>query len=307
MKLKPPLVAVVGPTASGKTAMAIALAEEFRGEIVSADSRQVYQGLDIGTDKATDEEQARVPHHLLDVASPTDTFTLSEYQEAAFAAIDQILDRNKLPILAGGTGLYVQAVIDNLQIPRVPPQPTLREELELLPTAELLERLKACDPIGFEAIDQANRRRLIRAIEVSETAGIPFSELKAAREPRYDICMLGILRETHELHKRIIEKMDRRLNAGLIDEVEVLHARGVPWEQFEVFGLEYRRVAEFLQNKIDETTMHEQMKKELFAFAKRQMTWFKRDSRIRWIKDSNEAQAMVSDWLGDRLEKEGVT
>jgi tRNA dimethylallyltransferase len=297
MAAKPPLVSIVGPTASGKSEVSIELAAEFHGEIVSADSRQVYRGMDVGTNKPTGDEQAQVPHHLLDMAEPSETFTLAQFQQAAFTAIEHIQDRGRLPFLVGGTGLYIQAVTDNLQIPPVAPQPKLRAELDGLSLTQLQDRLKAADPVGYESIDTKNPRRLIRAIEVSETAGVPFSSLKKSAEPLFDLLMIGIARPPEALRDRILRQTSWRLQHGLVEEVESLHHRGVSWEQFESFGLEYRRVAEHLQGKLTYEEMVEQSRRDLIAFAKRQLTWFRKDKRIRWIETEDDAEGIVSDWL----------
>ncbi len=304
MNEKPPLVTIVGPTASGKSEVALELAEEFHGEIVSADSRQVYRGMDVGTNKPTPADQARVPHHLLDLADPTDTFTLAEFQRAAFSAIEDILQRGRLPFLVGGTGLYVEAVIENLQIPAIPPQPELRAELALLSLKELQERLQAADPVGFETIDQHNPRRLARAIEVSETAGRPFSELKKGGPSRFDTFLVGINRPSAELRQRIQAQVKWRHRHGLVEEVQKLHAAGVSYEQLESFGLEYRRVAEFLKGEIESPDeLLEICQQDLWGFAKRQLTWFKKYPGIRWAADEDEAEATVSDWLMERLQR----
>lgn len=297
---KPPLVAIVGPTASGKTEVSIELAEEFHGEIVSADSRQVYRGMDVGTNKATTADRARVPHHLLDMVPPTETYTLAEFQQAARAAIEHILVRGRLPFLVGGTGLYIQSIVDNLQIPKVPPQKKLREELAKLSLPELQERFKLADPVGYANIDTKNPRRLIRAIEVSETAGRPFSSLKRIGDSPYDTFMVGINRPPEILHRRIAAQVRWRLNNGMIEEVDRLHTEGVSWDQFETFGLEYRRVAEHLQGNLNREELVEACMKDLRGFAKRQLTWFKRDQRIKWIETEDDAEGVVSDWLSAR-------
>lgn len=306
MVRKPPLVAIVGPTASGKTEVSIELAEEFHGEVVSADSRQVYRGMDVGTNKATTHDRARVPHHLLDMADPADTYTLAQFQIAAMTAIAHIQARGRLPFLVGGTGLYVQAIIDNLKIPPVPPQPKLRAELETLNLATLQERLKAADPVGAESIDVKNPRRVIRAIEVSETAGVPFSSLKLQGPPPFDTLIIGIERPLHALKRRIHTQIKWRQKHGLIDEVKRLHNEGVSWERFESFGLEYRRVAEYLQEKISRDEMLTACERDLWDFAKRQLTWFKRDSRITWIESEDAAVGIVSDWLMARTSGPGL-
>ncbi len=303
MLIKPPLIVIVGPTSSGKSALSLELAEEFHGEIVSADSRQIYRGMNVGTNKPTPEEQARVPHHLLDVAEPDSTYTVAEFKEAALSAIRHIHARNKLPFLVGGTGLYVQVVVDNLDLPNVPPQQKLRQELELLTIEQLRTRLKACDPVGAEKIDLHNRRRIIRAIEVSETAGVPFSDLRKAGTPEFDPLMLGVYQEPEVMRQRLRISGQWRLDHGILEEMQRLNSEGISWDQFESFGLEYRRYAQYFEGKLGLVEASELAQKDLFAFAKRQITWFKRDKRIRWISTEDNASAIVSDWLMQRAEE----
>jgi tRNA dimethylallyltransferase len=303
---KPPLVVIVGPTASGKTALAIELAEEFHGEIVSADSRQVYRGMDIGTAKAMPEELTRAPHHLIDIAKPTDRLTLAEYKEHADRAILHIQDRGLLPFLVGGTGLYVQAVVDNLDIPAVPPQPELRAKLEKLSLEALGKRLKQIDPTSYAAVDRKNPRRLIRAIEVGETEGVSIQRLKRSRKPLFDILMLGLRTDPKTLEKRVRGRIDDWLDRGLLDEISRLHDDfGVSWDQLEDFGLHYRTFAEHLQGNLEFDRAKELAVTENLKYAKRQLTWFKRDKRIRWINDEDHAGVLVSDWLIERAQGVG--
>lgn len=298
---KPPLVGIVGPTASGKTELSIDLAQEFHGEIVSADSRQVYRGLDVGAAKVTPEQQRAVPHHMIDVADPKETHTVAQYKDGAVRAIEHIHQRGKVPFLVGGTGLYVRAVVDNLRIPPVAPQPELRAELERLELPKLQERLKEVDPVGYELIDLQNPRRVIRAIEVSETAGVPFSKLTAADEPLFDSLVLGLHRELDVLRERIAERHRGRW-PDLVAEVRALHEGGLDWDRLESFGLTYRRAAEFVRGERDETDTIELIIKEEAEYAKRQMTWFRKEERIRWISDQDDAQELISDWLVNRTE-----
>lgn len=296
----PPLVAIVGPTTSGKTLLGIELAEEFNGEIVSADSRQVYRGLDIGTAKVAGADRDRIPHHLLDVADPRENYTVAEYQQAALVAIEHIQQRGKLPFLVGGSGLYVRAVTDNLKIPPVPPQAQLRRELASLSLAELIRRLKKVDPVGYKTIDLKNQRRVIRALEVRKVTGRPLSEVQGQGEPCYDVCQIGIRRTPEQLRKAIVESLEKRWRTGLVDEVRVLNEQGVEWERLESFGMAYRRIAEFLQDQLTETDARRLTTEDEFAFAKRQLTWFKKDKRIHWVEAPDESEELISDWLVKR-------
>lgn len=299
---KPPLVAIVGPTATGKSEIAIDLAEEFNGEIVSADSRQVYRGMDIGTGKVLTEQQGRIPHYLLDVADPTDTYTVAQYQVAAIEQITDIQERGRLPFLVGGTGLYVQAVVDNLKIPAVPPQPKLRAELQKLSHDKLVDRLKAVEPVDYATIDIKNRRRIERAIEISEAGGIPVREMRKRGPILFDVLKIGVVRPGGQLEERIDRRLKERVKRGMVEEVKRLHEQGVTWEKLESFGLEYRRIAEYLQGKLTYEEAMDQLRQDIIKFSKRQMTWFKRDKGIHWVVDDDEAQQLVSEWLVTRAE-----
>src|SRR5438876_2117485 len=246
---KPALVVILGPTASGKSALGIALARRFNGEIVSADSRQVYRGLDIGTAKVTPSEQALVPHHLLDVADPQDTYTVSQFQHAATAAINAIVGRNRQPFLVGGSPHYIQAVVDNLDIPHVPPQPGLRAELEARPLPDLLAQLEELDPQSAATIDRNNPRRILRALEVCLVTGKPFSEQRRMSHSLYNSLILGIQWPRDVLYERIDMRIDERMQQGLVEEVENLLTAGLTHERVEALGLEYRFVSRWLRGE----------------------------------------------------------
>ena len=286
------LITIVGPTASGKSALAVKLVRRFGGEIISADSRQVYKGLDIGSGKITKKEMMDVPHHLLDVASPTRTFSVDRYQKFAIKAIRSIQRRGKLPILVGGTPFYVYAVVDGYVFPEVKPNPKLRKELEQLSSGQLLEKLKKLDPRRAKSIEQKNKRRLVRALEIVMTTGKPVPELKKAA-PLFDVLMVGIRRSPEELKKRIRKRLLYRLAHGMVDEVEQLHKNGLSWKRLEEFGLEYRFVAQYLQGKISYKEMVDFIQKESEDFARRQMLWFKKDPRMHWISSYSEAERLV--------------
>src|SRR5437588_2504359 len=215
----PNLIVVLGPTASGKSALGIALAQRFHGEIVSADSRQVYRGLNLGTAKVTPEEQALVPHHLLDIADVQELYTVSQFQQQAIAAINAILARGSQPFLVGGSPHYIQAVVDNLAIPAIPPQPALRQELETRPLSELLTQLEELDPQTAAVIDRSNPRRVIRALEVCLTSGRPFSEQRSRAAPLYTSLLLGIHWPRETLYQRIDARVDERMQQGMLQEV----------------------------------------------------------------------------------------
>lgn len=294
------LVAIIGPTASGKSALAVKLARKFNGEVISADSRQVYKGLDIGSGKATKKEMMGIPHYLLDVASPKRRFTVAQYQMLALQAIARIQKKGKLPLLAGGSPFYVYAVIDGLVIPEVKPSLKLRKELAKLSVQELIKKLKTLDPKRAQTLQQnsgaKNARRVIRALEIVLKTGKPVPESQKKPLP-YPVLMIGIKRSQEELKRRIRKRLFSRIKHGLIDEVKRLRKSGLPWKRLEEFGLEYRNVAQYLQGKITRQEMIERIQKESEHFARRQMQWFKKDSRIHWTKDQKEAKRFVATFL----------
>jgi len=275
------LIVILGPTASGKSELAIRLAKNFRGEIISADSRQVYKEMDIGTAKPTTKERQGIPHHLLDVASPKRRFTVVQYRKLALKAINKILKKVHVPILCGGTGFYIQAVVDGIVIPEVKPNWKLRKKLEKKSVEELYKILKKLYPQRAKTIERKNPRRLIRAIEICLKIGkVP--SLKFNPLP-YPVLMIGIKRPKKELKKRIKKRFFDWLKRGLILEVMKLRKMGISFKRIEDFGIHYRIIAQYLQNKIGDKEMIENSIKEIQNYAKRQMTWFQKDKRIHWI------------------------
>lgn len=289
------LLVIVGPNASGKSDLAVKLAKKFNGEVVSADSRQVYKGMDIGTGKITKEEMQGIPHYLLDVASPKRKFSVAQYQKKTIEAIKKIQRKGKLPILCGGTGFYVQAVVDGLVFPKVKPDWKLRKTLEQKSAKELYEYLKKLDPERAKTIEKDNKRRLVRAIEIVLKTGKPVPKLK--KQKLFDVLMIGIKRDKEELKERIRKRLLKRLKQGMIEEVKKLKESGLSWKRLEEFGLEYRWIARYLQGKIDYEEMVKKLQKDIEDFAKRQLTWFKRDKRIHWIKSFKEAKELVEEFI----------
>lgn len=294
---KPKIIAVVGPTASGKSALAVEVARLVGGEVVSADSRQVYTGLDIGTGKVTKREMRGIPHHLLDVANPKRTMSVVQYERLATRAIHDILKRGKVPVLCGGTGLYVDAVLTDASFPEVPPNATLRKNLEKLSVAELFERLQKLDSSRAETIDAKNPRRLIRAIEIATALGsVP---ARTVAEPRYDALVIGLTLPREEMQKRIHARLLARMRRGMVAEARRLHAEGLSWKRMESLGLEYRFLAQFLQNKITKEEMFSLLEIAIRQYAKRQMVWFKRNKNIKWFQpeDTKKVLMLVTKFL----------
>lgn len=282
-----PLLVLVGPTASGKTTLALAMAERFNGEIIGADSRQIYRLMDVGTAKPNPAERARVRHHLLDVVWPDEPYTLAQYQAAANAAIADVWSRGRLPMLVGGTGLYVRAVVDGLAIPTVPPQPALRAELEVEAAthgpAVLHQRLAALDPATAASIDPANVRRLVRALEICVVTGRPLSEQRGRRPTPYRLLLLGLNAERQTLYQWADHRVEAMVAAGLVTEVEALVQRGYRWELPSMSGLGYREMGAYLRGELALAAATERIQLATHAYIRRQLTWFRPDVRIHWL------------------------
>ena len=294
-KEKPKLLIIAGPTASGKSDLAVQLAKEFAGEIISADSRQVYRGMDIGTGKVTRKEMAGIPHYLLDVANPQSIFSVAKFKKLAEKKIREIEETGKLPIICGGTGFYIDVMTQNLSLPEVKPNLKLRKELAQKDLNELSEKLKKLDRKRWQEIDKHNPHRLIRAIEIATAIGkVPPVKKTPAK---FDLLEIGLQPDPETLKEKIHLRLLKRLKAGMVAEVRKLHHSGVSWKRLESFGLEYKWLAYFLQKKVTKTEMIEGLEKDINHYAKRQLTWFKRNKNIRWIKDSADARELVKDWL----------
>ncbi len=300
------LIVILGPTASGKSTLAVKLAKFINGEIVSADSRQVYKGLNIGTGKITKKEMMDVPHHLLDVASPKRKFTVAQYKNLAFKAINKIYRKNKIPILVGGTGFYIQAIVDNLTIPPIPPDWSLRKKLAQKSTPELYKILKKLDPRRAKKIDKNNPRRLIRAIEIVKKSKKAIPPLK--KNPLFDILIVGIKKSPTELKKLIRKRLLKRLKQGMIAEVKKLKKIDLSWQRLDELGLEYRYCAKYLQNKISRSDLIKTLEMEIKNYSRRQMTWFRRhlvpdqvchgtNKKINWIKTFSQVKKLVKNFL----------
>lgn len=293
------LIVILGTNASGKSDLGIRLARHFAGEIVSADSRQVYRGLDLGSGKITPAQAGGVIHHLIDVADLSEYYSLAQYQQAAFGAIDSIGRAGKWPFLVGGTGLYISAIVEGYQLVDVPPNEPLRAELESLPLPQLVDRLEKAAPDAARRIDTGNRRRLIRALEI---AAAGYADAAARQSsPRYHCLQLGLTWPREILRARIEKRLEERLANGMIEEVAALRSRGVSDLRLDKLGLEYRYIARYLRGELHTLDdLRTQLGTAIRQFAKEQCTWFKRDRRIIWLDPCQdyfqEACRLIQAW-----------
>jgi|SRR5271166_4220508 len=281
-----PVITVVGPTAAGKSELSLALAHTLGGEIVNADSMQLYQGMDIGTAKLTVSDRAGIEHHLLDIWPVTQAASVSEYQRLARHAIDEIRGRGKTPILVGGSGLYVRAAIDKLEFPGTDPglRASLESELSIVGAATLHDRLAALDPVAAAAILPSNGRRVIRALEVIELSGRPFSATLPEHQSVYPIVQIGIEIPRPELDQRIADRVQRMWQLGLVDEVRQLELAGLREGRTASRALGYAQVLKFLSGNWSEETAAEQTIQATRRFVRRQESWFRRDPRVTWLQ-----------------------
>ena len=281
------LIAIMGTNASGKSGLGVALAARYGGEVVSADSRQVFRGLDLGSGKITPEETQGVPHHLIDVCQPGDFFSMADFQRLAYAAIDGILARQRVPFLVGGTGLYVDAVTDGYELSDRAPDLQLREKLETYDTPALYRMLK--EKLPDTDIDPKNRNRVMRAIERIEANDYH----PGRRSPRYEVLKLGVTWPRELLKQRIDERLDRRLQQGMVQEVQGLLDRGVSVDFLMKLGLEYRYLTRYLQGELGYEQMVEELGNAIKKFAKRQMTWFRREENLHWLDMTQDPVAQA--------------
>lgn len=286
------IIVILGQTASGKSALGIRLAKRFHGVIISADSRQVYRGMDLGTGKVTKKEMSGVPHYLLDVASPRTQYSVAHFARDVARVMKRISLRTPI-FLVGGSPFYIKAVTEPGSFSPVPPDPVLRRRLARRTLAQLQQTLKQIDPTRYRTIDRANRRRLIRAIETARSTHTPAS----IDMPSMHVLKIGINIPRPELLMRIDKRVDERLRRGMMAEVARLHHQGISWPRLDAFGLEYRFLSRFVRGKIDRVTAVAQLKSAIHDFAKRQKTWWKRDQDIRWIKRPVAAERLVRAFL----------
>jgi tRNA dimethylallyltransferase len=286
---KPSLILILGPTAVGKTELAIQLAERLNGEIISADSRLFYRGMDIGTAKPTHAEQARVPHHLIDIADPGEILSLAVFQQNARQIIADIHRRKKMPFLVGGTGQYIRAVTEGWTPPEVQPDERLRSELEKLKDENdiywLHERLKNLDPLAAEKIDPRNYRRTIRALEVIMTTGKRFSEQRGQSESPYHLITVGLTRPRVELYERVDQRIEAMFANGFLEEVKTLLAKGYSPSLPTMSAIGYRECVRIIQGELNEEQAKAEIRRATRIFVRRQANWFKEsDPNIKWFK-----------------------
>ncbi len=303
----PRVLCIVGPTSSGKTALSLRLAKRYNGEIINADACQVYRQLTIGTGKPTgkwgplDEGQAyfveSIPHHLMDVLDPLEKLTVAEWRERAVVCIRQILKRGHVPIVVGGTGLYIKALVDNLDFPKVAPQAELRAELEKKSLAELVELLIEKDPEGAKIVDLKNPRRVIRALEVCYATGNTFSELQKTRPAEFTFLQIGIQHTREELYQRIETEVDHMIERGWIDEIRSLMQAGIPADAPAMSAIGYQELRDFVEGKRSFDEAVRACKQAVRNYAKRQETWFKKDQRIQWLVAEADIEVIVDRFL----------
>jgi len=324
MKTENKLIVILGPTACGKTKIATRLAARFNGEIISADSRQVYKGMDIGTGKDLDDyvvksqetrnkkqtnsndqnskfKTIRIRHHLIDVVKPMTEFNVARYQKLAYKAIDDVIKKGKIPMLVGGTGLYIDAVVKGYLFSskhqNIKTLNQIRKKLDKLSLKQLLARLKKIDPKTYKIIDKKNRRRVQRALEIYYETGLPKSYRPKNQKPPYAILTIGIKFPQDMIYQKIDKRLGDRIDEGMVREVKKLRKSGVAWKRLDGFGLEYRWVSRYLRGQIDQLEMIEKLKSDIHHFAKRQLTWFKRDKSIKWVEGIGEADKLIKTFL----------
>ena len=295
------IIIIVGQTASGKSDLAVYLSKKISGEVISADSRQVYKKMDIGSGKITQEEMQGVPHHLLDVASPKRKFSAARYKKLATQKIRQISKRGNTPVICGGTAFYIDTLVGKKSPSTPPPNWELRERLEKQTAESLFSQLKEEDPRRAKEIDPYNKRRLVRALEIIILTGQPVPKEK--KESLYDTLWLGIKVEQEKLNKKINLRLRNRVESGMIEEVLSLKKSGLSWKRLESFGLEYKWVSLYLQEKIDYEEMLNSLSTDIKKFSKRQKTWWKNNKQINWITTKKEALFLAESFLSSSQQK----
>ncbi len=294
---KPKIIVVLGQTATGKSDLAVELAQQFNGEVISADSRQVYRGLDLASGKITHEEMKGIPHYMLDLTNPKNTYTVAQYTQTAQKYILDILARNKVPIICGGTGFYIDALVYNQKFPKCTVSPELQKELNKLSTEQLYERLKQQNKKRAKEVGEHNRVRIVRSLELIETLGhMP----KVKKKQPYRPLFIGLTLPPEDLKQRIFNRIVNRLDKGMIEEIQDLYQNGLSFERLYDLGLECRNIALYLKNQLTMEEMIDKLYRETVQFAKRQRTWFKRNKNIHWFDprtDQEQVKKQTYDFL----------
>ena len=298
MEKRPKILVILGPTASGKSDLAVKLAQKFNGEVISADSRQVYKGMDLGSGKITKKEMKGIKHYLLDVGSPKRQFSVSQFQKKAKEAIEKILKKGKLPIICGGSWFWIKVLIEDWQLPEVKPDFKLRKKLQKKSEKELFSLLKKIAPQRAKEIDKENKVRLIRSLEVALNL-LEFPKIKKRKS--FEVLKIGIDLPFEKLKKKILIRLKKRFKKGMVKEVKRLKESGLSWKKIESFGLEYRWIALYLQKRIDFKEMEEKLFKDILRFARKQINLFKKDKEVVWVKNWQEAEKVVKKWLSRKI------
>jgi len=315
---RPKVIIILGPTATGKTRLGVRIASKVDGEIISADSRQVYKGMDIGTGKdmgdyclqvTSNKKQVtkklqisnlktvKIPYHLIDIVSPKTEFNVAKWLVLTKKAIADIHKLGKVPIVVGGTGLYISALVEGFNLAGAKPDKDLRKKLEATPLSRLLARLRKLDPATFKKIDKKNKRRVVRAVEICLVGKGKASKLRQVEAPEFDFLILGVKRERSEINKLIDRRADKWMKQGIVDEVKKLRRQGVSWKRLDGFGLEYRWVSKYLQGEVGEEEMLSRMKTSIHQFAKRQMVWFGKMGNVKWVRGYEEVVKLAREFL----------
>jgi tRNA dimethylallyltransferase len=298
MNNKPTIIVILGPTATGKSDLAVQIAKKFNGEVISADSRQVYKDLDLGTGKITKKEMRGVPHYMLSVISPKAIYNVEKYKIKTQKIIADILKRGKLPIICGGTGFYIEAMVNNATLPAVLPDLILRNKLEKKTCEELMIILGKLDKNIIKTIDSKNKRKIIRAIEIATELG----QVPAIKyEPLYNAIQIGLIAPDKILKDRIKIRLINRIKAGMLNEGKRLHKQGLSFKRMESLGLEYRYMARYLNGQINLEQMIEQLNSQIWQYARRQKTWFRRNANIIWYKVSPKTTEKIVKYVGKKI------
>lgn len=297
-KSKNKVIVILGPTSSGKSDAAIRLAKKLNGEIISADSRQIYKWMDLGTGKISKVEQKLVKHWMIDIIGPKANYNVTKFKKDANYVINYVIKKNKLPIICGGTGFWIKAVVDDVDFPEVKPDQKLRNKIAKESLDKLFLMLKKLDQKRAENIDAKNKVRLIRAIEIAKKLGyVPKIDNKKTLNKNYQFLQIGIDVSKEKLHKNIKKRLEKRFKEGMIKEVKKLHTSGLSWKKIQSFGLGYYWIPLFLQNKITQSELFEKVYQAEKDYAKRQMTWFKKDKRIKWLKNYREIEKEIQKFI----------